>query len=245
MDQLIFFGVIIFFSILESIARSRRAKRQKEQGEAPPADDRYEFEWAQKSPEELPTYDDDPSYDDQPSYDDLAIEQPRQPSRGAATRPGEEKPSTETVLPGNLFEELAALADQLEAEKQKARTIRLPKQSPPIPAPEPSRPAPAPRPTPSRTPARVRSRPLARPGHAHRATGPARPDHEVHRAHALYGTDPSERPPSEQDGMDPLREMLSEDARAVRDQLRSQSQSALRQAFILKEVLGTPLGMRE
>lgn len=245
MDQLLFFGFIIFISILESIARSRRAKKQKEQGQTGGEDQRYEFEWAQKSPDELPTYDADPSYDDrptsyddQPSYDD-AVEDvaPRAPVR-------DQRPSTESMLPGNLFEELAALAGQLEAEKEQARTVRVPKQSPPIPAPQPHT-------TQGRdwlpTPARSRPAPTGRMEAVTRtgSRGTPRPHHRVHDAHRYYGTDPSERPPSMQDGMDPLRETLSEDAKAVREQLMSQSTSALRQAFILREVLGTPVGLRD
>ena len=68
---------------------------------------------------------------------------------------------------------------------------------------------------------------------------------EVHLTHASYGTDPSERPPSEQDGMDPLAETLSRDAAAVRSQLLSDNASALRQAIILREVLAPPVAMRE
>ena len=67
----------------------------------------------------------------------------------------------------------------------------------------------------------------------------------MHLAHSEYGTDPSERSKSEQDGMDPLREFLSEDAKAVRAQLMSQSDSALRQAIILREVRGPPVTLRD
>ena len=67
----------------------------------------------------------------------------------------------------------------------------------------------------------------------------------MHLAHAGYGTDPSERAPSEQDGLDPLARTLSSDARAIRVQLLSDSASALRQAIILQEVLGPPKAMQE
>lgn len=68
--------------------------------------------------------------------------------------------------------------------------------------------------------------------------------HRVHRSHAGYGTDPSSRPRSEQDDLDPLKTRISEDARAVRRQLGSRSSSALRRAVILQEVLGPPAAMR-
>lgn len=229
MEQLIFFAFIIFLSVVESLARSRRAKKAEEQGTVPQeGDPRYEFEWAQKSPDELPTYDEDPSYDDLASYDD-AVEDDEEPVRA--------RPSTETVLPGNLFEELAALAGQVEAQKERARTIRIPRESPPLPEPDV---LPLPMPSRSSVP-----RPPRRSTRVPDRIVPARPDHFVHRSHAEYGTDPSERSRSEQDVLDTLRRPLSEDAAAVRRQLMSKSPSALRQAIILNEVLGSPVAMRE
>ena len=227
MEELIFFAVIIFFSIIESIARSRKKRKA---GGVPAEVERDEveqrFEWAQRAPAELPTYDADPSYDD---------EQARSPGpRGRA------RPSSETMLPGGLLEELAGLAAGLETSK--ARTVRVPKQSPPLPGPEPES-ANLPARRAERRPSRVRSRaPEPRP-----SRGPPRPrsDHRLHRAHAHYGTDPSERPRSAHDTMDPLAERLSEDAKAIRAQLNSQDTSALRQAIILQEVLGKPVALRE
>ena len=116
---------------------------------------------------------------------------------------------------GDLLRELARLAAGGAAEPE-ASTRSIPRESPPLPVRAP------------------RAEPV-----------PARPDHEVHRAHAQYGTDPSERAPSEQDGLDPLAETLSEDARAVREQLMSHNTSSLRQAIILREVLGPPISMRD
>ena len=70
-------------------------------------------------------------------------------------------------------------------------------------------------------------------------------EHRAHRAHDDYGTDPSERAPSEQDGLDPLARHLGADAAAVRARLRSRDTSALRQAIILQEVLGPPAVLRK
>ena len=231
MEEPIFFAVIIFFSIIESIARSRKAKRQQSGGELPdlPLPPEVEPDWRDEHVgpmrDNLPTYDEDPSYDDAVSAG----------ARGGATRPSagsgsisgssrtrteESRPSSETMLPGGLFEELAELAGQLE--KAKARPIKLPKQSPPIPR--------APRPAPVE---------LYR-GEARKVE-----KHRVHRAHAGYGTDPSDRVRSEQDGLDPLATFLSEDARAVREQLASSDPSQLRRAFILHEVFGPPISLRE
>tara|TARA_Y100001936_G_C15883115_1_gene563879 strand:- start:482 stop:880 length:399 start_codon:yes stop_codon:yes gene_type:complete len=69
--------------------------------------------------------------------------------------------------------------------------------------------------------------------------------HHIHRTHAEFGTDSSERAPSEQDGLDPFERALSAEAKAVRRQLRSDSASALRQAIVLQEVLGPPKAMQE
>jgi hypothetical protein len=69
--------------------------------------------------------------------------------------------------------------------------------------------------------------------------------HQVHLAHAGYGTDPSSRRPSEQDGLDPLAVRANADALAVRATLRRKGGHALRQAVMLQEILGPPVGLRE
>jgi len=218
-EEFIFFAVIIFFSIIESISRSRKA-RQQEQMPAPPdtePDTESEEWWRVHVPEtDLPTYDADPSYDDQVGRESTI--QPYEAPRVAEKR---------SMLPSDLFEELAGLAEQLEQKNEGAKTLSLPRQSPPIPVPEP---------VPDRAPAPVRvgRNRVAR-------TGP----HEIHLAHAGYGTDPSERAKSEQDGLDPLAERLSENAAAIRMQLLSHSRGALRQAVILQEVLGKPVSLRD
>ncbi len=253
MEELIFFAVIIFFSILESIARSRKSKGGGAEGPLPdPA------EWEAELPELEPSgsrrgQGDVRSYDDLESYDD-AVEGPVGPP--ASSRP---RPSSETMLPGDLLEQLEALARGRTMEREEATTIDLPKQSPPLPTPvertevgtghastdpvgthNPYRP-PGSRgldgPVGSTAP--IGSRPPVRSGAITR-----RPDHFVHQSHAGYGTDPSSRPPSEQDGLDPLAEYLDDDGVRVRGQLFGGRQ-ALRQAFILKEVLGPPKALRE
>jgi hypothetical protein len=69
MEQLIFFGIIILLSILDTVARRRKAQAQSEAGEggAPKAGEPERFEWAQKAPweDEVPSYDRDRSYDDE------------------------------------------------------------------------------------------------------------------------------------------------------------------------------------
>lgn len=264
MDELIFFAVIIFFSIVESIARSRKAKRKQAEGGGEPDPTGMDFEWAQNEPE-LPTYDSEPSYDDLPSYDDqIEQDEVRRAYGGEDDRAGA-KSSSETLLPGDLLAQLAGMAGKLEAEREKARTIALPKQSPPLPTQEPEEHERQVRDragrgeqaagargdrsgravTRTRTPVPARSR-TPRSGTPARSRTPRAPvEHSIHLSHAGYGTDPSERAKSEQDDLDPLREFLSEDAKAIRAQLMSQSESALRQAFILSEVLGPPVSMRD
>jgi hypothetical protein len=225
MEEFIFFAVIIFFSIIESIARSRKQKKAGELPEAGLPEMPRPGEWKSQLPDfELPTYDSDPRYDADPSYDDGAVQQP---ARSGATRPA--RPSAEEMLPGALLEELARLSGR--PQERKARTVKLPTESPPLPVPVPTH-TPEPRVPRSRAPRKV----LDRASH-----GP----HRVHLAHAGYGTDPSTRAKSLQDDLDPLAERLSENARAVRAQLRSKDPSSLRQAFILGQVLDAPLGLRD
>ena len=224
MEELIFFAVIIFFSIIESIARSRKQKRRRaeESGELPELPD---LERPRRMPErppprqEIPTYDAEPSYDDDVEGDTGARPQPT-----TASGP----PSSDVLLPGDLLAELERLAGKKQEEKR-ARTLELPSESPPIPMPVPARRPPPPRraPLPSQ------------------AAKQAPAEHAIHRSHAGYGTDPSSRPRSPHDTLDPLAERLGAEAEAVRRQLRSRSASELRQAIVLREVLGPPLGLRE
>jgi len=246
MEQLIFFAVIVFFSIIESVARKRKAEKAGEStgGVPPELTDELErrFSWAQQPVEDLPTFDSDPSYDEGPSYDSGPSydDEPSHDDRMTGrTARGQHAPSLEPAGSGGFLQELAGIAAKLEEERQRyaaeqerqaaldrtaqsearerAATLTLAKQSPPLP------------------------QPMSR-GLSVRGT---RPEHLVHRAHAEYGTDPSERAASEQDGLDPLLETLSADARAVRLQLMSHSESSLRQALILREVLGPPVALRD
>jgi hypothetical protein len=68
--------------------------------------------------------------------------------------------------------------------------------------------------------------------------------HSIHRSHEGFGTDPSERAPSEQGKIDPFARTLSADAAAVHRQLQGHDPHALRQAMILQEILGPPVALR-
>jgi hypothetical protein len=230
-NELIFFAVIIFFSIIESIARSRRQK--KGGGESPLPELPDPAEWERRFPapgrgdDDLPTYDEEPSYDDRAQGDRGVRPQPSAPSR----------PSSEVLLPGDLLQELERLAGR--AKEGRARTLDLPKESPPLPETPP-----APPPVPTRTRARVPSRPVRR-APVTRAPSRTPAEHAVHLSHAGYGTDPSSRAPSLQDNLDPLAERRGADAQSVLSQLRSTDRHQLRRAVILQEVLGPPLALRE
>jgi hypothetical protein len=206
MEELIFFAVIIFFSIIDSIARSRK-KKQQQMGTGAPVPTtpdprerkrsvpRYDTERTheaqptyetERTYEQQPTYEADASYDDAPSYDDDAPEEA----------------GSQAMIPSDIWEEIAGLA--------RGRT------------PAPTRPAPPP-------PVEV---------------APPDATHPVHRSHSDYGTDPSTRARSEQDGMDPLATRTSADALAVRRQLRHAGRHALRQAAMFHEILGPPVAIR-
>lgn len=244
MEELIFFGLIILLSVAESIARSRKAKAKRESGEPTEAE---RFEWAQSSPAgpELPTYDDDPSYDDHAQ----AVEE--KPERST---------SGESVA--DVWAEIAGLASGTK-ESGAAATRPAPRQASPVEEPTPE-------PQGSRTDARRTPRPsreeesrtllLARaeaarrrlPESTERGRLPTpRPSatpvtqHRVHLAHVGYGTDPSSRARSEQDGLDPLAEHISENAAAIQSQLRSRDPAALRQALMLQVVLSPPVSLRD
>lgn len=276
MEELIFFAVIIIFSILESIARSRKAKQQGGEAEE---DDAGGPEWEAELPDlGLPTPgrtsdDDVPTYDEEPSYDDITARQRREarerereggartdrpldgyraphgtdrpmaPSTAEAPKP--QRPSSETMLPGDLLEQLETLAQGRRKQRTEepregrggARPVDLPTESPP-PTPieqrevgsgrRPSAPVGSTAPVGSRTP-----------------IGATSVEHEIHRSHAGYGTDPSTRARSEQDGLDPLAERLDADGVEVRRLLLGGGRPALRAAMVLKEVLGPPLTLRD
>lgn len=136
-------------------------------------------------------------------------------------------PSSETMLPRDFLEELAALASGRTAQPP-ARTTDRPTKAPKIP----EVPEFAGSPIGSRGPDRLRPR----------SSAPT--VHEVHLAHAGYGTDPSSRVASAQDGLDPLTVALSRDAATIHRQLQSHSAHELRRAIVLQDVLGPPAALR-
>ena len=211
MEELIFFGVIIAFTILDSVARTRKAKLAAEAENLAPSVTREPEAWEESIHDrDVPIFDPGPEFsDEQASH----VEEPpprygSQPDESESVRaesePFSRGPSSEMLLPRDLLGEFAGLVGGLEDTPAKPVA---PPPPPPPPTPEP------------------------------------RPEHRVHLAHADYGTDPSERAPSEQDGLDPLAEHLSADASWVRRQLRSRGIHALRQAVVMQEVLGPPAAL--
>ena len=216
MEELIFFALIAFASIIESVFRSRKAKsgggpvKEAPTGDWQTSD--IQFEWGPGQEDELPAYDSDPS------YDELATAE-------------EAETSTEPFVPTppSMLEKILEVASEamedpneegrlrrkLEKRDKELRRLRLDLET-------------------SKRSGASRRGPVGQPA-----------SHQIHRTHAEFGTDPSERAPSEQDGLDPLARALSAEAKAVRRQLRSDSASALRQAIVLQEVLGPPKAMQE
>lgn len=257
MEELIFFAVIIFFSIIESIARSRKRKAGGPLPDAPP-------EWEQgrrpsprpeprpgmrgsHRPDEVPSYDADPSFDAEGSFDaEPSFDESK--SRDALEK--ERATSSESMIPADIWDEIAGLAREPERQEptytppprpQQRRTPapspkRVPVPQRPIPKAEPRR-----APLPSQAP--KAPKPTTAPPPEPAPEGVAA--HVVHESHVGYGTDPSARPPSAHDRMDPLARALGADASAARAQLRNQGAHALRQALILHEVLGPPAAERE
>lgn len=256
MEQLIFVGVIVLFSILEAIGRKKKMEHggEGEVGEVPPpppTSRRREMP-APVGPPGGPAG--PASYDDDASYDEKA---------GAGR-------SSEGLIPADIWEEIAALA-RGEVPPSRAPEPSSPRMPPPAPTPAP---APAPRPAPAppsgtgpRTP-QPRTPSKARPGEGRRSARPAptapapirgrravtpgpTPEpalEELREAHPLHATHP---------GMgEPVRDRLTAPAEASRDRvqaevaevrrlLRSGSTASLRKAVILSEVLGPPPGLRD
>jgi len=220
MDELIFFGVIIAFSILDSILRGKK-KRQKG-SDGLPVPEAQEWEPAEVEAY-LPTYDDEPSYDDEQRVSGLeALQQHAEP---APRSPG-------VAIPKDIWEEITALAGgRLPVEQASEPSVTLPV----VVEPElPVDPREAERALRRELPVRRAERAVGRTG-----------EHRVHTSHRGYGSDPSTRAPSEQDGLGAHAETLSRDAASARALLNSHDKHSLRQAIILQELLGPPAAYRE
>jgi hypothetical protein len=235
-DQLIFFGIIALFTILEGIARSKKKRDAEAQLPLP-----EETEW-EPVREELPDRVSTPGRHRVDEADD-----PMEPYTSVLDRPREDRPdrgtarpaptSSEGMIPADIWEEITALARGQEVPTRAPPP--QPKPEVPLPAPRPVRRAPEPRPE---RPAPVvrdhRPPPAVRPERA-----PDSAPHRIHETHPKYGRPVHERL-SRMDVAADHEVRANQDVVAVRG-LLSSGRSSLRQAVILREVLGSPVSMRE
>jgi hypothetical protein len=228
-EQLFLVAIIVAFSILEAVARRQKRRRQGGAGTGlPPVPE----EWGEKpeSRREPPPLSPHRSYDQDPSFDDAVeedvgrrVEPGMPPAAGSPVERAPATPSSEDLIPVDIWEEIAALA---RGER--------PGVTPPPPAPsrEPA--------VPASSPSRVESVPreIRVP-----TPEPDRPGtHPVHLTHPQLGKPVSERltaPARRRTGARP-----GKDVRAVR-RLLAGGGTSLRQAVILHEILGPPASQRE
>ena len=227
MEQLIFVGIIILFSMLEAVARKKRQTGETgaELPQTKPPERTAEARRPRPQQRTLPSYDQDPSFDD---IADAG-------SQGAAGGPA----SSEGLIPVEVWEEIQAIA----------RGGKAPARSAP-PRPQPKAPSP-----PDRGPARVPTR-AARPATAPMSTVARKtraepvpevavgtgPEHSVHLTHPEYGKPIQDRLTGF--GDDSRARGLSVEARAVRSVLRGGG-AGLRQAVLLEEILGPPVSLKD
>lgn len=200
MGELVFFAVIILFTILEAVAKRRK---QSEAGEEGGDEDES---WTPAPVERQPK----PKAERRPRVEGGASSST---DRGMPQRGAGREERSETMIPADLWEEIAGLATGTPRSKPKR----------------------------------------AEPGGMHteeaRSLEPLKVEriadaHPVHRSHIGYGTDPSERAPSKEDWRPA--ERGNRNAERVRAMLRgSEGTDALKQAVILREVLGPPVSMKD
>jgi hypothetical protein len=194
-DQRIFFAIIILFTIIDSVARTKK-KRASMQAPPVPGEHPTRAEWRE----------------------DIAAREAERVGEDADT--SSPVTTSESMIPADIWEEIAALTEG----RRQARPGPQPQTRPKLPV-RAERPLPPSPPPPSRS----------------RRTAPGE---QIHLSHREYGTDPSQRSRSEQDGLDPLARSLGADEATTRQQLRGRKKHALRQAVILQEILGSPVALR-
>lgn len=226
MDGWVFIVVIVLFSLLDGFLRKQKAARAAEAlppGQEPEAE-RHE-----------PTYDAEPSFDEQHSY-----EPPSSDEQHAYEPPSyDDRPSYDEQIDDDVAE-YSSPSTAMSRSTPDPPTPLIPKGiweeiaglASGVQASEPSAP-PEPRSEATTVARRASFQPTA-----------PEQEHFVHRSHADYGTDPSSRAPSEQDGLDPLARHLGADAGAAHKLLSSGDPHALRRAIILQEILGPPAAFR-
>ncbi|MDP2955683.1 MAG: hypothetical protein Q8N53_04620 [Longimicrobiales bacterium] len=260
MEQLIFVGIIVLFSILEAVARKK--KQAQGQGEGvPEAPDRGPGVRVPR-PRPAPTqgtvprsYDDDTSFDEAAKGDESRM-RPEPAAERAAPLGQEEavtRTSSEGLIPAELWEEIQVLArGGLPREQESPQPV-----PPRTPAPARGTKPPARRPAPAaatrktapasrtgtQTPSRAARKPAQPtvPGPEAPATAEGTPDHPVHLSHAAYGTPVVGRAGSAERVVG--RPVAAHDS--LRRMLVGGGRAPLRQAMILQDVLGPPVSLRD
>lgn len=229
-EELIFFALIIFFSVLDGLLRKKKTGEvqlpdypdgpgdwddEAPTLEAPPTSTR-------RTPERGPTSFDDPSIPGRPMGE---YTKPYGTARGRRPAPAE------SGVPGEVWEEIARLARGERAEPVEvaeryggeAEERDVERRATPVVRTEVGTNLPAPI------------------GRREVGTRADLFEHPVHVSHAGYGTDPSERP---QNVAVVEGERASHDVRAVRSMLGG-GRHQLRRAVILQEMLGPPVSLRD
>ena len=255
MEQLIFVGIIVLFSILEAAGRKKKA-RGGEAEEMPPAPlpaPRGEG----RAPGGPRTSVPGPA-----SYDDDVVGTGT--ATGGAQRPAQDGNSSEGLIPANVWEEIAALArgevPQTPRPEPAARPAptpqptprpettpattagRAPHRAPPLPKGREARAQARARPEPS-VPSSIRGRPASVPARPpDLALEELRPDHPLHGTHAGLGVPGRDRLTDFPGDTSARRR---EDLAAIRSLLVSGNTASLRKAIILGEILRPPSSMEE
>lgn len=267
MEQLIFVGIVVLFSILEAVGRKKKA-RGGEAEEVPPAPlpaPRGEG----RAPGGPRT-----SVPGPESYDDDVVG--RGASSGGPQRPGQGGDSSEGLIPANVWEEIAALArgevPQTPRPEPSARPAPTPQPTPRLETTPSTKPAPSAKPAPATTagraphrapplpkgrearaqararpepsaPSSIRGRPASVPARPpDLALEELRPDHPLHGTHAGLGVPGRDR---RTDFPGDTSARRWEDLAAIRSLLVSGNTASLRKAIILGEILGPPSSMKE
>lgn len=151
MEQLIFIGIIVLFSILEAVARKGRAKQGEGEGIPPPEEPQPRVPRPQRraphprAPQpsgSLPySYDEDPSFDEAATAEEGRI-RPEPPAERAPPIGEEAVPrrsGSEGLIPAEVWDEIQRMA-RGEAPQGREGTTSSPFPPPPAPVPAPSAP---------------------------------------------------------------------------------------------------------
>jgi hypothetical protein len=244
-EQLIFIGVILAFSVLEAIARGIKQRKQRQGGSPVPmpeepaaeAKPRHWEQWrggrGEVQEQEVPTYDSELKDE---VFDEL---------RGGPRARRGEPVSSEDLIPPEVWEEILGMSPGgRPAPREGPRTPPLPRRAPPERPARTARPAPQARPP--RSPPRPERRPAAegtptRP--ATKAAAPSLPPPPVPRPAARLPTTRLAEGRRELEVTRSAGSAVAQEVLAARQMLKARG--SLREAAILLEVLGTPASLRD